>query len=132
MLYRMIFLVFLGVVIPQQTLAKERLMCQTCTSRVPSLLPSVEVPESLGLNVGSSPVGRVRYAHKKFTQWSLLSAGVLVLGTGTLLTGVRLFNTGNNAKKNAAGDTLIIVGIGVDLAAILPVGVAYYWWRRSR
>ena len=132
MFYRLSLLAFCLAVIPQRVLAQERLLCQTCTSNVPSLLPSVEVPESLGLNVGRSPVGRVGYAHKKFTQWSLLSAGVLVLGTGTLLTGVRLFNTGNNAKKNAAGDTLINVGIGVDLAAILPVGVAYYWRRKAR
>jgi hypothetical protein len=132
MLYRLSFLFFCLVITSQQTLAKERLVCQTRTSRVPSLLPTVEVPEALGLNLGRSPIGRALYAHKKFRQWSLISAGVLVLGTSTLLTGVRLFNTGNNAKKNAAGDTLINVGIGIDLAAILPVGVAYLWWRKSR
>jgi hypothetical protein len=132
MLYRLIFLVFCLAIIPQQALAKERLLCQTCTSRMPSLLPTVEVPESLGLNLGRSTSGRALYAHKKFRQCSLISAGVLVLGTSTLLTGVRLFNNGNNAKKNAAGDTLINVGIGIDLAAILPVGVAYLWWRKAR
>jgi hypothetical protein len=125
--HRAIFFAALLWLTPLTVIGQER------TIRVPSLLPPLQVEEGLGLCIGRrSPAGRYQYAHRRFTQWSLISAGVLFLGTSTLLTGVRLFNKGNNAKKNAAGDTLITIGVGVDLAAILPIGVAYWWWRGWR
>ena len=126
MWYRLIFLAFFLAFMPQRALAQERLVCQSCAYKVPVLSPP------LALTIGGAPVGRSQYAHRKFTRWTLISAGVLGLGTATLLTGVRLFNTGNNAKKNAAGDTLINVGVGVNIAAVLPLGVAGWWWRSSR
>jgi hypothetical protein len=79
-----------------------------------------------------APSPEYAYYYNKRLQWRLISIATGFVGTTTLFTGVVLFNRGNNAKKNAAGDALINIGFGVDLAALLPLGVAYYWGRKLR
>jgi hypothetical protein len=68
-------------------------------------------------------------AYQKRTQWRWVALGTITLGTATLLTGVRLFNKGKNAKKIAVGDAMILIGVGIDIAVIGPLVMERYWHR---
>lgn len=92
-------------------------------------LPAEELALSFGKPAPRPTIAQYHAAQKK-TQWKWTAATMLTLGTATMLTGVRLFNKGKNAKKIAAGDAMISIGVGVDLAAIIPIAMAFYWHRK--